>query len=209
MLIVALTGGIATGKSIVADVLKELGCYIHNADKIAHQLMEPGQPAWDKITRNFGKEILNLDGTVNREKLASLVFSSKKARKFLNALLHPLVFEKKKETIAKLEKEGHCKIFISEAALTVEAGFTEFFDKVVVVHCDTEKQIQRLMERDKISRSQALQKIQSQLPQKEKLKYADYKIDTSGSLQNTVEQSERLFRNLMMDFSLKQESGNY
>lgn len=206
MLIVALTGGIATGKSVVASILEELGCYIHHADKIAHELTEPEKPAWEKIVSHFGENILNKDKTINRSRLGKIIFSDKKEQAFLNELIHPLVLEKKKETIEKLEEEGTTNIFVSEAALTVEAGFTGFFDKVVVVYCTRDIQIERLMERDRISRKEALEKLKSQMSQEEKLKYADYIIDTSETLQSTVEQTERIYRNLVIDHEMKMGS---
>lgn len=203
MLIVALTGGIATGKSVVANILEELGCYIHHADRVAHELTEPEKPAWEKIVTRFGKKILNKDKTINRSRLGKIIFSDKKEQDFLNGLIHPLVLQKKKETIKKLEEEGRYNIFVSEAALTVEAGFTDFFDKVIVVYCTRDIQIERLMERDRISRKEALQKLKSQMTPEEKLKYADYIIDTSEMLQSTVEQSERVYRNLVIDHEMK------
>ncbi len=203
MLIVALTGGIATGKSVVANILEELGCYIHHADKIAHELTEPKKPAWEKIVAHFGEKILNKDKTINRSRLGKIIFSDKKEQAFLNELIHPLVLEKKKETIEKLEDEGSFNIFVSEAALTIEAGFTYLFDKVIVVYCTRDIQIERLMERDRISRKEALQKLKSQMAPEEKLKYADYIIDTSETLQSTVEQTERIYRNLVIDHEIK------
>ncbi len=203
MLIVALTGGIASGKSVVAEVLEELGCYIHHADKIAHDLMEPEKPAWKKIVAHFGKKILNEDKTINRSRLGKIIFSDEKERRFLNELIHPLVLEKKKEVSSRLEKEGHYNIFISEAALTIEAGFADFFDKIIMTYCKKEVQKKRLMERDGISRKQTMKIIKSQMQPQEKLKYADYIIDTSSSLQSTVEQTERVYRNLMMDNEMK------
>ncbi len=203
MLIVALTGGIATGKSVVAEVLEDLGCYIHHADKIAHDLMEPEKPAWKKIVAHFGKKILNEDKTIDRSQLGKIIFSEEKERRFLNELIHPLVLEKKKEVISRLEKEGHYNIFISEAALTIEAGFAGFFDKIVMTYCKKEVQKKRLMERDGITQKQTMNIIKSQMQPQEKLKYADYIIDTSSSLQSTVEQTERVYRNLMMDYEMK------
>lgn len=203
MLIVALTGGIASGKSVVAEVLEELGCYIHHADKIAHDLMEPEKPAWKKIVAHFGKKILNEDKTINRSRLGKIIFSDEKERRFLNELIHPLVLEKKKEVSSRLEKEGHYNIFISEAALTIEAGFAGFFDKIIMTYCKKEVQKKRLMERDGISLKQTMKIIKSQMQPQEKLKYAYYIIDTSSSLQSTVEQTERVYRNLMMDNEMK------
>jgi len=203
MLIVALTGGIATGKSIVAQTLQNLGCYIHSADQIAHRIMEPEKPAWKKIVSHFGKDILNPDQTINREKLGAIVFADEVKRNFLNQLVHPLVLEEKMKIIEQLEKDGQYRIFISEAALTIESGFAEFFDKIIVVFCQEQIQIKRLMKRDNIDREEALKKIGSQMHPEEKLKYADYVVDSSGSIQSTVEQTKNVFSNLMSDYKKK------
>lgn len=202
MLIVGLSGGIATGKSVVAQVLKELGCYIHKADLVAHQLMAPHKPAWEKIVDRFGPTILKSDTTINRDKLGSIVFSDEEERLFINNLLHPLVFKKKEEVIIKLNQAGLYKIFISEAALTVEAGYAKYFDKIIITHCQKNIQIERLIKRDQINQAEALKKIASQMPLEQKLKYADYTIDTSGTLEKTIEQSEQVFRILMSDFEI-------
>lgn len=203
MLLVALTGGIATGKSIVAQVWEQLGCYIHESDTLAHKLQEPDTPAWEAMVSHFGKKILNPDKTINRQILGAIVFSDKKERIFLDNLLHPMVMEKKREIIQKVKDEGLYKIFVSVAALTIEAGYAKFFDKIIVAHCDGEIQLKRLMERDSISRKEALKKLSSQMSSEEKMKFADYTIDTSGSLQQTLEQAERVYRNLVIDFELK------
>ncbi|MFC2163474.1 dephospho-CoA kinase [Acidobacteriota bacterium] len=207
MLIVALTGGIASGKSIIADVLKELGCYIHYADLVAHRFMEPDKPAWRAIVDHFGQGILNPDQTINRQKLGAIVFPNERERDYLNNLLHPLVIQEKKEVIASLRQEKTHKIFISEAALTIEAGYASFFDKIIVAYCPKDIQIARLMARDKINKENALKKIQSQLSPEEKREYADYIVDTSGNIMETIEQSEIVFRNLMMDCTLKYSNG--
>jgi len=205
MLIVSLTGGIATGKSIVARTLENLGCYVDYADKIAHRLMEPEKPAWRKIVSLFGPEILNTDKTINRLKLAAFIFERENDRNSLNKFIHPLVLEEKKRIIEKLRKEGIYKIFVSEAALTIEAGFAKFFDKIIVVNCRQEVQINRLMKRDKISREDALKKIRAQMPSEQKFKFADYIIDTSGSISNTIEQTEQVFKNLNVDYKNQYE----
>jgi len=200
MLIAALTGGIASGKSIIAGILEELGCYIHHADSVAHQLMEPEKPAWKAIVDHFGPDILNPDRTINRQRLGTTVFTNSKERAFLNNLIHPLVMQKKKDIITQLRQNKTHKIFISEAALTIEAGYADFFDKIIVAYCPLDTQIDRLMKRDKIDKDGALKKIQSQLSPETKLDYADYVIDTSGTIKETIEQSERVFRNLLMDY---------
>jgi dephospho-CoA kinase len=202
ILTAALTGGIGTGKSVAAKVFKELGCYIFYADEEAHVLMKPEKAAWKKIVSHFGKSILNKDRTINRKKLGEVVFSNKKERQFLNSVTHPLVNQLRTKTIEKLKQEKKYNIFISEAALTIEAGFADYFDKIIVVYCEKEIQISRLMKRDGISMQEAKKKIGSQMPLEEKKKYADYLIDTSGDISSTVEQSEQIYRNLVMDYFL-------
>lgn len=205
MLTVALTGGIATGKSVVAAILKNRGCFIHSADRVAHDLIRPGRPAWRAAVDYFGRGILNPDRRINRAKLGQIIFSNPAARKFLNQLIHPLVLQKKKETIRRLEKEGRYKIFVSEAALTIESGFAPFFDRIIVVDCPKRVQVRRLMERDGIPRHEALKKIHSQLPSARKIKSADYIIDTSGTLAETAAQTECVYRALLADFRKKQK----
>ena len=164
--------------------------------------MDPENPAWEAVVAHFGQEILNPDKTINRSKLGEIVFSDDKERLFLNNIIHPLVFEKIRKIIHTLRKEGDYKIFVSEAALTIEAGFADFFDRIIIASCKKEIQITRLMERDQISYKEALKKIQSQMDPKKKAQFADYRIDTSGRIQNTIEQTEIVFRNLMMDYQL-------
>jgi len=203
ILIVALTGGIATGKSVVARILEKHGCYVHSADRAARDLMKPRLPAWKKIVSHFGSEVLNPDQTIDRSKLGEIIFSKKRERQFLNSLIHPLVLAKKMEAVRRLEKKGRHKIFVSEAALAIESGFARFFDKVIVVDCGKETQVRRLMERDKIGRAEALKKIRSQMPLEEKLKYADYVIDTSSTLDETARQTESVYRSLLSDYKRK------
>lgn len=207
ILTVALTGGIATGKSIVAEVLAGHGCYVQSADRVAHDLVKPGRGAWKEIVKHFGPSILKPDRTINRKLLGRVVFSSEADRQFLNRLLHPLVLRRKRQTIRRLERLGRHRIFVSEAALTIESGFGPLFDRVVVVHCSETAQVERLMKRDRIPRSEARKRIRSQMPVAEKIKYADYLIDTSGPLAETVEQAHRLYRSLAADFREKRRPG--
>lgn len=204
LLISALTGGIATGKSVVARILKDLGCYIHEADKEAHKLISPKTPAWEKIISRYGREILTKNNHIDRRKLGKLVFSHKEELDFLNRLIHPLVLEDLIETIKQTQQKNRYKIFISEAAIVIESGFAKYFEKIIVVHCAPDVQIQRLMNRDRITRQEALDRINSQITNTERMQYADYSIDTSGILQETIEQSEIVYRNLLSDYYLKQ-----
>lgn len=198
-----MTGGIASGKSVVAGLLEEKGCFVHSADKAAHELMSPGRPAWKKIVARFGRDILREDRTVDRARLGPAVFSDPAARRFLDRLIHPLVLAEQERIVRRLEREGRVRIFVSEAALTVEAGYARHFDRVVVVHCAKTEQVRRLRERDGISRAAALRKIGAQMPRKEKLRHADYAIDTTGPLAETVEQTEQVFARLFQDAEFK------
>ena len=197
-----MTGGIACGKSVVARLLEEKGCFVHSADKAAHDLMSPGRPAWKKIVGRFGKGILNADRTIDRTRLGPIVFADPAARLFLDNLIHPLVLAEQEKIIRRLEREGQAQIFVSEAALTVEAGYATRFDRVVVVHCSEAVQVRRLAERDGIDGEAALRKIRSQMSQKEKLRHGDYAIDTTGSLADTVDQTERVYAILLQDAEL-------
>jgi dephospho-CoA kinase len=199
---VALTGGIACGKSVVAQIFREKGCFVQSADQLAREVMSPGRLAWRKIVSRFGEEILGPDRTIHRGRLGRIVFSDPDARRFLNALVHPLVMAERKRTVLRLEREGRVPIFVSEAALTIEAGFAPFYDKIVVVHCAPEVQVSRLVGRDGISPEAARLRIGSQMPSGEKLKHANYAIDTSGSLAETVEQAERVYASLFQDCEL-------
>lgn len=205
MLLVALTGGIACGKSIISGLLREKGCFVHSADKTAHELLSPGTSVWRAVADHFGPGVLREDGSIDRAKLGAIIFADEKERAFLNGLVHPLVLEKIKETVGRLEKEGRYMIFVSEAALIIEAGFARFYDKIIVAHCSGDVQTQRLMERDGISRGEALNKIRSQMGQDEKLKHADYIIDTSGTLAETIGQTERVYAQLVLDSELRRK----
>ena len=200
---VALTGGIACGKSVVARILAEKGSFIYSADEAAHVLMLPGRPTWKKVVARFGRSVLRADRTIDRPALGAIVFSDPGARRFLDGLVHPLVLADQDRTVRRLEREGRVLIFVVEAALTIEAGYAGHFDRVVVVHCRKADQVRRLRERDGIGPTAALRKIGSQMPVRDKRRYADYAVDTSGALAETIEQAERLHAQLVQDAEMK------
>ncbi|HEK85275.1 MAG: dephospho-CoA kinase [Candidatus Saccharicenans sp.] len=203
MLIVALTGGIATGKSVVARVLEEKGCFVQNADVVAHELMNPGQEIWAALIRHFGQKILNEDQSINRKKLGEIIFKNPQERDFLNELTHPRILKKIKETIAQLEKSGRYEIYITEAPLVIESGYHYIYDRLILTYCQPEIQLSRLCQRDRITPAQALRIIKAQMTNEEKIPYADYLIETSGSLAQTIEQAEQIYFNLFQDSMLK------
>jgi len=189
MLRYGLTGGIASGKSTVAGILRELGFPVLEADRMAHQVIEPSQPAYDQVRSIFGDAILGPDRRIDRSRLAAIVFDDREKRNQLNAIIHPRVEQEMVRKFAKLESSGkHAAAFI-EAALIFEARLHERLDGVVVVWCLPEQQLTRLIERG-ISEAEARRRIAAQMPVADKLALATEKIDCSGSLEETRRQVE-------------------
>lgn len=202
MLRVALTGGIASGKSIVAEVFRQRGFHLYSADGAGREIMKPGGPAYLPIIERFGPGILSGDRSagspLNRTALAEILFADPEARRFVEAVIHPLVIAAMKEEAARLERENRTDVFVAESALTIEAGLADAFDRIVVVHCDLETQVRRLMARDALGREAALARIGAQMPPDEKLKHADYAIDASGELEETIARAEAV-ASLLLD----------
>lgn len=193
MLKVGLTGGIATGKSYVLSVLRELGCEVMDADQTAREVVAPGQPAFDEIVAHFGNEIIGEDGQLNRPKLGAIIFNNAAEREKLNSIVHPKVFEAQARWMAEIENRKPSAIVIIDAALMIETGSYRRFDKVVVVHCQPEIQLERLMTRNNLTREEATARISSQMPSDEKLKVADFAINTSLGFEDTRQQVVSLF----------------
>jgi len=196
MLKIGLTGGIATGKSYVLSVLSELGCQVIDADTVAHRVIEPGRPAYLEIINQFGREILNEDGAINRAALGAVVFTSKNAREKLNAIVHPRVYEAQLEWFEQVASCDPEAIAVVDAALMIETGSYRRFDKVIVVYCEPELQLQRLTERNGFTREQAQARISAQMSSEEKLKFADYSVNTSNGFEDTRRQIERIYEEL-------------
>jgi dephospho-CoA kinase len=195
MLRVGLTGGIATGKTTVATILRELGCHMLDADKIAHGFIEPGGAAYDEVVREFGRGILAPDGRVDRQKLGAIVFADPARLARLNAIVHPLVLEAQDRELDAIERAEPHAIAVVEAALLIEAGYAPKLDCLVVTWCTPEQQLARLTRQDAIRGAgrgltveQARQRIAAQMPMEEKRRMADEVIDCSGSLEYTREQ---------------------
>jgi dephospho-CoA kinase len=185
MLKVGLTGSIAVGKSYVLSVLQELGCIVFDADKVAHSVMEPGRPAYQDIVEEFGTGVLADDSSIDRARLGAIVFSDAERRHRLNEIVHPRVIAEQDRLMQEAEGENPDGIAIIDAALMIESGGYRRFDKLIVVFCDRETQIARLMKRNGISREDAERRIAAQMSSDEKRRYADYEIDTSGTFEDT------------------------
>jgi dephospho-CoA kinase len=197
LLKVGLTGGIASGKSVVGEMFAALGVPIVDADHIAHALLQPGETVHQEVVRRFGTGILNPDGRVNRAKLAEAAFGSPNQNtpsrvEELNQIVHPAVIQRQEEWMAEVGRNHPHAIAMVEAALIVEAGAAKRFDRLVVVTCRPEQRIQRWAERlqvdEETARAEVARRMAAQLPDEEKVKAADYVIDNSGSLDDTKKQ---------------------
>jgi dephospho-CoA kinase len=196
MLKVGLTGSIAVGKSYVCEVLRECGAFVLDADRTAREVVQPNTEGWREIVRNFGREVLQSDNTLDRAKLGAIVFADEARRQLLNSIVHPLVIEAQNDWLVERECENPRGIAVIDAALMIESGGYRRFDKIVVVWCEAETQIRRLMTRNDLSREEALKRIKAQMPQEEKKKYADFLIDTTEGFEaaraRTIEVFEQL-----------------
>lgn len=193
MLKVGLTGGYATGKTFVAEELARLGCHLIFADQLGHAALRPDGAAYAPTVQLFGRDALLPDSTINRKKLASIVFSSPDLLAQLNAIVHPAVFELEEKMLADLAARDPRGIVILEAAILVETGRYAQCDKLIVTACDQETQIARGMKRDGATREAILARLSKQLSLEEKKRYADFVINTSGDKEDTVTQTQQVF----------------
>lgn len=206
-LLVGLTGGLACGKSTVAQMLSALGAHVIHADAVAHELMSPGQPVYDEIVKRFGPEIVQPDGTISRPKLAELAFAGGRIQE-LNNIVHPAVIQKQEAWMAEMSRAHPRDVIVVEAALLFEAGVSRRFDKLVVVTCDVEQKKARFAQRvlspaeredaRKLSatHAEAERRMKAQWPDSEKAAAAHYVIKNNGSLQETEAQVRDLFAKL-------------
>jgi len=210
MLKVGLTGGIASGKSVVGEMLVALGAHLVQADDIAHQLMLPGQPVYDEVVCHFGSAILNPDGSVNRAKLAEAAFGKAAGPSRINELnriVHPAVIRCQEEWMEEVGRQERHAVAIVEAALILEAGVAKRFDRLIVVTCTDQQRIARFAARQKLdldaARKEVARRMAAQLPDAEKIKAADYIIDNSGSLDRTQEQVRKVWEKLRSEAIVK------
>jgi dephospho-CoA kinase len=196
MLRVGLTGGLASGKSFVGHQLAALGCLLIEADELGHQVLEPGGEAYAPVVAEFGREILTPDGAIDRRKLASIVFHQPERLEKLNSLVHPPVRARTRQLIDEFAQREPNGIAVIEAAILVETGSWRSYDRLIVAVCSEEQQIERAMARDRLTREAVLDRLSRQMPLADKVKYADYVIDTSGTKQRTIEQTRNVYASL-------------
>lgn len=193
MLRVGLTGGIATGKSTVGEMFVALGVRLIDADRIVHELLEPGQAVYAAVVREFGPGVLLPDGTIDRRSLGGIIFGDVSRREALNAIVHPVVIQRQREFVEDVARQDPDGIAMVDAALMIEVGTYKNYDALVVVTCPPEMQVQRLVERSGLTLEDARKRIQAQMSIEEKVRYADYVIDNSGSLANTKDQVAKVY----------------
>jgi dephospho-CoA kinase len=193
MLRVGLTGGIASGKTTVAGMFADLGCHVIDADAIVHELFRPGHPVQRAVVEAFGPRVAAMDGSINRPVLGEIVFNDARARELLNCLVHPAVIQYQKDWLNALEAREPDAIGIVEAALMIEVGTYKNYDKLIVVSCSLEEQRRRLRERSGLSEDQIEARIAAQMAMAEKIKFADYVVDNSGTLEETRQQVAKIY----------------
>ena len=204
LLKLGLTGGIASGKSVVGEMLVKLGAHLIQADAVAHWLMDPGRPVYQEVVRRFGRDILNPDGSINRPRLAEAAFGAPGGApprvKELNEIVHPAVIAHENEWMEDIGRRDPNAIAIVEAALILESGTASRFDRLIVVTCHPEQRILRLARRLGISedaaRAEVTRRMAAQIPDQEKIKAADFVIDNSGSVEATEAQVRQVSRTL-------------
>jgi len=202
MLKIGLTGGIASGKSLVSRMFVELGAHCIDADEIAHELMRPGEAVYDEVVQKFGAEILNPDKSVNRAKLAELAFDKRKPRIYeLNRLMHPEVINRYESWMEEIRRREPDAIAILEAALVFEAGLRKRFDRIVVVTCKPQQRIERWAQRFNLdpetAKAEVTRRMMAQAPDEAKIQAADYVIDNSGVIEDTKKQVEKVYEALL------------
>jgi dephospho-CoA kinase len=195
MLKVGLTGGIASGKSTVASLLRDQDCMVLEMDPLGHELLEPGQSAYDEVVREFGNSILGPGDAVDRAKLGAIVFADAAKRAQLNQILHPRILDVVLKWFAALDRPGGPEFAVVEAALIVESGFHKQLDNLIVCWATPQQQMERLIARG-LTREQAQLRISSQMPAEEKRALADEVIDCSGSMEETERQVKNLVEQL-------------
>lgn len=199
MKIIGLTGGIATGKSQVSSILSELGAMVIDADIVAREVVQKGLPAWQQLKDTFGEEYFLSNGELNRRKLGQLVFSHPDELAKLNSITHPAIKAKIEERINDLKVQGYNGIVVVDAALLLEAGWETMVDQVWVVDAPIEKRIERLMNRDNLTRDQALSRINSQMSQQERIAKADKIIYNNSNIDSLKEQVLRIWHETLKE----------
>jgi len=197
MILVGLTGGVATGKSTVAKMFEQCGAVVIDADELAHEVIKPGTPAWRAIVTLFGKTMLNQDRSLNRQALGNIVFRNRTKRRQLERIIHPRVAREQARLTKQAARIDPTAVVIYDVPLLFEAGIDKRVDKTLVVTADRETQLARLKKRNGLSRVEAIRRIRSQMPLSKKVRLADIVIDGTLSRQNAMKAVRRIFLDLL------------
>lgn len=197
VVIIGLTGGIASGKTLISTYLQELGAVVIDADKLSRQVVSPGSPALKDIRDYFGNAVIDQNGLLNRKELAKIIFGSDSAREKLNSIIHPRILELIQKRIKEYKESGQVLVVIIDAPLLIEAGMTAMVNQVWVVAVSPEEQLRRLMKRDNLTKEEALDRLKSQMPLSEKIKHADLVIDNSGDKEVTLRSVHAIWKELI------------
>ena len=208
MLKIGLTGGIASGKSLVTQMFTQMGAHAIDADEIAHELMRPGEAVYEAVVQSFGREILNEDQTVNRARLAEIAFDKRKPRIYeLNRIVHPGVIARQERWMEEIRQREPDAIVMLEAALLLEAGLRKRFDAIIVVTCKPQQRAERWAERFHLdlesARAEVTRRMMAQAPDEAKIQAADYVIDNSGSVEQTRTQVAQVYDSLLARIKAK------
>ena len=196
MLLVGLTGGLASGKSFVGNALQNLGCYLIRADELGHQALAPDGEAYERVVKEFGSRILSDDGAINRRALASEVFQNEERLALLNKIVHPMVRLREAHLIQDIKARDPNPIIVVEAAIHIETGGHKRFRPMILAVCRPEQQVERAMRRDGLTEEEVRARLARQMPLEEKKRYADYIIDTSGEKVETLRQTAEVYNSL-------------
>lgn len=196
MLLVGLTGGMACGKSFVADALRAHGCHVIEADDLGHEVTQPGGEAFAQVVEAFGNDILDDRGAIDRAKLAAMVFADPEQLKRLNAIVHPAVRKRASRAFEEIRRGDPHAVVIYVAAILIESGAWREMDKIIVVSCDRAEQVARAMHRPGAVESSVLARLDNQMPLERKRTFADYAIDTSGTKEDTLRQTALVYQDL-------------
>jgi dephospho-CoA kinase len=197
MIKVGLTGGLASGKSFVGKELASLGCLVIQADELGHKVLERDGEAYDAVVREFGPEILDKSGAIDRRRLGRIVFRQPDLLNRLNALVHPPVRARTARLMEQFAVTHPSGIAVNEAAILIETGSYKNFSRLIVAFCREDQQMERAIARDHLTREEALDRMRRQMPLAEKVNYADYVIDTSGTKLRTIEQTRAVYESLL------------
>lgn len=196
MLKVGLTGGLACGKTFVGEALADMGCLVIQADELGHEVLAPGGEAHEAVLNEFGRDILAGDGTIDRRALAARVFGDPARLDRLNSLVHPAVIRREEQCVAAFAAREPDGIAVVEAAILIETGSYQRFDKMVLVTCDEEQQLERALRREGAAEDDVRARLSRQMPTAEKRKFADFVIDTSGDKEDTLRQTRAVYQQL-------------